>query len=151
MPKARAASVRGPFVLDTHVWIWLLEGSRKELSNATVNVIEEAAGRAALAVSAISVWEVAMLEAKGRISLSRSVDEWVATALTAPGVRLVELSPEIALESTRLPGDPPKDPADRMIVATTRVVGATLVTCDEQILKYGATGHVRVRNGRSRS
>jgi PIN domain nuclease of toxin-antitoxin system len=151
MPKARAASVRGPFVLDTHVWIWVLEGRRKELSNATINLIEEAAGRAALAVSAISVWEVAMLEAKGRISLSRSVDEWVAAALTAPGVRLVELSPEIALESTRLPGDPPKDPADRMIVATTRVVGATLVTCDEQILKYGATGHVRVRNGRSRS
>jgi PIN domain nuclease of toxin-antitoxin system len=92
-----------------------------------------------------------MLEARGRISLSQSVDEWVAAALTAPGVRLVELSPEIALESTRLPGQPPKDPADRMIVATTRVLGATLVTCDEEILDYGSTGHVRVRNGRSRS
>jgi PIN domain nuclease of toxin-antitoxin system len=138
-------------VLDTHVWIWVLEGRRKELSNATVNLIEEAAGRAELAVSAISVWETAMLEAKGRISLSRSVDEWVAAALTAPGMRLVDLTPEIALESTRLPGEPPNDPADRMIVATTRVLGATLVTCDEQILNYGATGHARVRNGRSRS
>ena len=151
MPKARAGALRGPFVLDTHVWIWVLEGRRKELSNATINLIEEAAGRAQLAVPAISVWEVAMLEAEGRISLSRSVDEWVAAALTAPGVRLAELSPEIALESTRLPEEAPKDPADCMIVATTRVLGATLVTCDVEILKYGATGHVRVRNGRSRS
>jgi PIN domain nuclease of toxin-antitoxin system len=114
-------------------------------------MIEEAGGNAGLAVAAISVWEVAMLEARGRISLSQSVDEWVAAALTAPGVRLVELSPEIALESTRLPGEPPTDPADRMIVATTRVLGATLVTCDEEILDYGSTGYVRVRNGRSRS
>jgi PIN domain nuclease of toxin-antitoxin system len=152
MPKARsAASGRGPFVLDTHVWIWMLEGVRKELSTATVKLIEEAGGNAGLAVAAISVWEVAMLEARGRISLSQSVDEWMAAALTAPGVRLVELSPEIALESTRLPGEPPKDPADRMIVATTRVLGATLVTCDEEILDYGSTGHVRVRNGTSRS
>jgi PIN domain nuclease of toxin-antitoxin system len=151
MPKAKAAAFQRPFVLDTHVWIWVLEGRKKELSNATVNRIEEAAGRAELAVSAISVWEVAMLEAKGRISLSRSVDEWVAAALTAPGMRLVELSPEVALESARLPGNPPKDPADRMIVATARVLGATLVTCDEEILNYGATGHIRVRNGKSRS
>ena len=138
-------------MFDTHVWIWVLEGRRKELSKATVDLIEAAAGNAQLAVSAISVWEVAMLEAKGRISLSRSVDEWVAAALTAPGVRLAELSPEIALESARLPGEPPKDPADRIILATTRVLGGTLVTCDKEILKYSEPGYVRVRNGRSRS
>jgi PIN domain nuclease of toxin-antitoxin system len=138
-------------VLDTHVWIWVLEGKQKELSTATVDLIETAAGRAQLAVAAISVWEVAMLEAKGRISLSRSIDEWVAEALTAPGVRLAELSPEIALESTRLPGTPPKDPADRMILATTRVLGGTLVTCDDEILEYGEPGYVRVRNGWKRA
>jgi PIN domain nuclease of toxin-antitoxin system len=111
-------------VLDTHVWIWALEGTGGDLSNATIRVIEQAAGSGDVAVAAISVWELAMLEAKGRISLSRSVEEWVAAALTAPGVRLVDLAPEIALDSTRLPGLAHADPADRMIIATARVLGA---------------------------
>ena len=148
MPKARRRGPSGPLVLDTHVWIWMLEGVESELSAATVSVIEDAGGRAQVVVSAISVWELAMLEAKGRITLSRSIDEWVRAALTAPGLRLVDLAPEISLESTRLPGTPHGDPADRMIIATARVLGGTLITCDDQILSYGAEGHVRVRNGR---
>lgn len=151
MPKARAGASGGPFVLDTHVWIWIMEGAKSELSAVTVSLIEEAGGAAALAVSAISVWEVAMLEAKRRITLSRSIDEWVNAALTAPGIRLVDLNPEIALESARLPGGPHGDPADRIIIATTRVLGARLITCDDRILAYGASGHIRVRNGRSSS
>lgn len=138
-------------MLDTHVWIWLMEGLRSELSDATIRVIEEAGSRGELALAAISVWELGMLEARGRITLSRSIDEWVRAALTAPGLRLVDITPEIAVESTRLPGDPHGDPADRMIVATTRVLGGTLVTCDDQILAYGARGHVSVRNGRAKS
>jgi PIN domain nuclease of toxin-antitoxin system len=138
-------------VLDTHVWIWMLEGMKSELSATTISLIEEAGGRAELVISAISVWELAMLEAKGRITLSRSIDEWVRAALTAPGLRLVDLTPEISLESTRLPGAPHGDPADRMIVATARVLGGILVTCDDQILSYGAAGHLRVRDGRKRS
>jgi len=148
MPKARRRSPSGPLVLDTHVWIWMLEGVESELSAATVSVIEDAGGRAQVVVSAISVWELAMLEAKGRITLSRSIDEWVRAALTAPGLRLVDLAPEISLESTRLPGTPHGDPADRMIIAAARVLGGTIITCDDQILSYGAEGHVRVRNGR---
>jgi PIN domain nuclease of toxin-antitoxin system len=138
-------------VLDTHVWIWLMEGLKSELSDATVRVIEEAGSRSELALAAISVWELGMLEARGRITLSRSIDEWVREALTAPGLRLVDLTPAVAVESTRLPGDPHGDPADRMIIATTRVLGGTLVTCDEQILAYGARGHLIVRDGRAKS
>jgi len=151
MPKAKGRAPSGPLVLDTHVWIWMLEGMKSELSAATISAIEEAGGRAELAISAISVWELAMLEAKGRITLSRSIDEWVRAALTAPGLRLVDLTPEISLESTRLPGSPHGDPADRMIVATARVLGGTLVTCDDQILSYGDEGHLRVRDGRKKS
>jgi PIN domain nuclease of toxin-antitoxin system len=149
MPKPRVTA--GPLVLDTHVWIWVMEGVRSELSTATIALIEEAGGRSQLAVSVLSVWEVAMLEAKRRITLSRSIDEWVNAALTAPGTRLVELTPEIALESTRLPAELHGDPADRIIVATTRVVGGTLITCDDRILEYSARSHVRTRNCRSRS
>jgi PIN domain nuclease of toxin-antitoxin system len=151
MPSPRGRTSTGPFVLDTHVWIWLMEGLKSELSDATVRVIEEAGSRSELALAAISVWELGMLEARGRITLSRSMDEWVRAALTAPGLRLVDLTPEVAVESTRLPGDPPGDPADRMIIATTRVLGGTLVTCDAPILAYGAKGHLRVRDGRAKS
>jgi len=64
MPKARPKVTAGPLVLDTHAWIWLMEGSIAELSAATIALIEQAAGRSELAISAISVWEVAMLETK---------------------------------------------------------------------------------------
>lgn len=133
-------------VLDTHTWIWLMEGSSREMSAATIGLIEAAAARSELAVSAISVWEVAMLEKRRRISLSLSINEWVNRALTVPGLRLADLTPEIALESTRLPGDVHGDPADRIIMATTRILGGTLVTRDKQILAYGRQGHIRTRN-----
>ncbi len=149
MPKARAGVGAGPTLLDTHVWIWMMEGSARQLSSTTVSMIEAAGSRSELVVSAISVWEVAMLEAKGRITLSRSVHEWVNDALTATGLRLAELTPAIALDSARLPDEPHADPADRIIIATARVLGATMITCDERVLAYGASGHVRVRNGRS--
>jgi PIN domain nuclease of toxin-antitoxin system len=128
-----------------------MEGASKELSQATVSRIEQAAERSHLAVSAISIWELAMLETKGRINLSRAIDEWVTAALTSKGVHLAQLTPEIAIESSRLPGEIHGDPSDRIIIATARVLGATLVTCDEQILRYGAEGHLRVRNGRART
>ena len=69
-------------------------------------------------------------------------------ALRAPGVTLLPLSPEIAVESTRLPGSPHGDPADRILVASARVAGARLATRDEGILRYAADGHVRVLDAR---
>jgi PIN domain nuclease of toxin-antitoxin system len=147
----RNESVSNLLVLDTHVWIWIMEGVKTELSAATIRLIERSAADSALAISAISVWEVAMLEKKGRITLSRSIDEWTKAALTAPGIRLVDLSPEIAIESTRLPGEPHGDPADRIIIATARVLGATLITRDEQIVSYASGGHVRVRDSKKRT
>jgi PIN domain nuclease of toxin-antitoxin system len=75
-------------LLDTHVWIWAVEGEAAALGRGAIAAIEEASQEGGLLVSAISVWEVAMLEAKGRITLSRALDDWVRTALQAPGVRL---------------------------------------------------------------
>jgi PIN domain nuclease of toxin-antitoxin system len=128
-----------------------MEGVRSALSTSTISLIEEAGARSELAISVLSVWEVAMLESRGRITLSRSIDEWIDAALTAPGTRLVELTPAIALDSTRLPAELHGDPADRIIVATTRVLGGTLITFDDRILEYSSRGHVRTRNCRSRS
>jgi PIN domain nuclease of toxin-antitoxin system len=135
-------------VLDTHLWIWYVENESKQFSRRIVPAVEDAVQRGDLVVSAISVWEVAMLEASRRIDLSLDVRAWVERALTFPGVRLKGLSPSIAVESTRLPGDPHRDPADRILIATARRLGAALVTCDTRILSYGARGHVRVIDAR---
>jgi PIN domain nuclease of toxin-antitoxin system len=79
----------------------------------------------------------------GKLQLSRPVDEWIFGALSYPGVRLLELTPGIAVESTRLPGRFHRDPADQIIVATARVLNVGLLTLDQQILRYRHVTHVR--------
>ncbi|HEX9105623.1 MAG TPA: type II toxin-antitoxin system VapC family toxin [Longimicrobiales bacterium] len=137
-----------PIVLDTHVWIWLVDGSRSALSPEALAVLAQAGQAGLLRVSAISVWEVALLEARGRIRLSRTVAEWVRAALRAPGVELLPLTPEIAMDSTRLPGAAHGDPADRILVASARALGGRLATCDGAIVAYAGMGHVAVLDAR---
>jgi PIN domain nuclease of toxin-antitoxin system len=132
----------GVIVLDTHVWLWVVEGDRSQLAPQATQEIDNASRRGDLLVSAISVWEVAMLEAKRRISLSHPVDNWVRSALRAPGCQLLPLTPEIAIESTRLPASAHGDPADRILIASSRVTGARLATRDRSILDYARGGHV---------
>lgn len=130
-------------LLDTHVWLWTVEGVAGEMSPETLEAIEAASREGRILVSAISVWEVGMLEARNRISLSQPIDDWVRDALRAPGVRLLRLTPEIAVDSTRLPAEPPGDPADRILLASARVSKALFVTRDRALLAYGESGHVR--------
>lgn len=137
-------------LLDTHVWIWALENIAAKLSRAAVDEIEQAAEDGRIAISPISVWEVGMLEVRQRITLSRTIHEWVTDALSVPGTRYVDVSPTIALESTRLPGKLHGDPADRILIATARELSATLVTCDARIVRYASAGHVLVHDGRPR-
>ena len=131
-------------LLDTHVWIWMVQNAPGRIAAPVVDTMDRAAARGGLLVSAISVWEVAMLHAKGRIVLSLDLDEWVQRGLAAPGVRLAELTPEVLVESTRLPGSIHGDPADRMLVATARRMGAALVTRDGSLLSYAREGYVSV-------
>lgn len=130
-------------VLDTHVWVWLMEGVAS-LKPHVRRRIEASATEDGLLVSAISVWEVAMLESKGRLTFDQNCNAWVKDALAAPGVSLVPLEPEIAVASTRLPADFHGDPADRIIVATARTHGHTLVTADGAILSYAKSGNLSV-------
>ena len=134
--------VRRTLLLDTHVWIWVMDGAADRISPSALEEVRRASARGAVRVSAISVWEVAMLEAKGRVRFSVEAAEWVRRGLQAPGVRLEALSPEVLVESTRLPGAIHGDPADRMIVATARRTGATLVTRDAAVLAYAREGHL---------
>lgn len=130
-------------LLDTHVWLWLM-GGEGEMKSSAIRVIEEAAYHGLVRVSVISAWEVAMLEARGRIQLSKDCMTWINEALRAPGIALFPLTPEIAVESSRLPGAFHGDPADRILVATARRLGAILLTRDEKILAYGKARHLSV-------
>jgi PIN domain nuclease of toxin-antitoxin system len=130
-------------LLDTHVLIWLVQGDSR-LSPKAVHFIENAAQERAVAVAAISIWEIGMLAAKGRLQLAKDVQEWVADVLALPGLRLAPLEPAIAIASCRLPGELHGDPADRILAATARHLDATLVTADEKLLAYGEAGYVRV-------
>lgn len=107
-------------------------------------MIERAARTGALRVSVMSVWEIGMLESKGRLELKMSCAEWVRRALDTPGLALAPLTPEIAIESSRLPGSFHGDPADRLLVATARIAGLRLMTKDGRLLDYGGHGYVRV-------
>lgn len=131
-------------LLDTHVWVWYVENERRRFSRRIEPLVEGAVRQGNVVISAISVWEIAMLEAVRRLDLSVDVRAWVGRALAFPGVRLKGLSPSIAIESTRLPGELHRDPADRILIATARLLGASLVTCDQRILTYAKAGHVRV-------
>ena len=133
-----------PLLLDTHVWIWLAHGESQRIKPAAVRAIENAGSRRAIRISVVSVWEIALLESKGRLELPAPVSEWIKQALDRPDFVLVGLEPEIAVESCNLPGEFHADPADRFLVATARLKNAVIVTRDKRILKYGKQGHVRV-------
>lgn len=133
-----------PILLDTHIWIWVMQGSTQEMSVAALDAINRAQGEGRVCVSVISVWEVGMLQSKGRLKLTFDVREWVRRALGAPGVRLAELSPEVVIESSFLPGEAHGDPADRILIATARQLGATLVTRDGNLVRHGQQGLLSV-------
>ena len=123
-------------LLDTHVWIWLVNGERKIQGGTLDKLIRDKRFSLDVRVSAMSVWEVGMLEIKGRIELPFDCLEWIRRALGAPGVSLAPVTAEIAVASSRLPGEFHGDPVDRILVATAQYLGATLVTQDSQILAY---------------
>ena len=110
-------------LLDTCACLWLMHGDR--MSGRSLRFIGEAqASRSGIYVSAITAWEVATLVHKGRYRLLVSPKTWFSRLLALVGVRLAELTPKILIDSTELPGMPPADPADRMIIATARHHGS---------------------------
>ena len=119
-------------VLDTHVWVWWVHGD--ERLNSSQSEIIQASETDIIGISTISCWEIAKLVENGRLELPVSLEKWFEQALSYPGIRILELTPEISMESTRLPGEFHRDPADQIIVATARVHNCPLVTSDERIL-----------------
>jgi PIN domain nuclease of toxin-antitoxin system len=126
-------------VLDTHAWLWWLS-SPDQLSAAARKAIDRAMAETEICVSSISAWEVAVLVKKGRLELTMSAEDWIVRSEALPFLRFIPVDNRIAVKSTGLPGHLHDDPADRIIIATTLALGATLVTKDDRIRKYQ---HVR--------
>lgn len=121
-------------ILDTHIWVWWVHDA-PELPTTYRAEVERHESEG-LGISAISCWEVAKLVELGRLTLPFPVEEWLSRALMEPGIRLLPLTPQIAVESTRLPPPFHRDPADQIIVSTARVYGCPLVTVDGRIRAY---------------
>jgi PIN domain nuclease of toxin-antitoxin system len=129
-----------PLLLDTHVLVWLMFGDTA-LGRRTADFIGAASDENRVLISAITPWEIGILVSKKRIDLNRDALAWVRDALRLPGVRVAELGVEIAVASSHLPWDIHADPADRILAATARHLGATLVTADLKLLEYARAGH----------
>jgi PIN domain nuclease of toxin-antitoxin system len=115
-------------LLDTHIWIWLLEKSAK-IRPAVLRACSDE--RNEIWVSPISTWEALTLASKKRIQIPENWAAWLTLALS--GARQAPLTHEIALASCQLPLHP--DPADRLIAATAKVLDMTLVTSDDRLLR----------------
>lgn len=132
-----------PLLLDTHVWIWIVNGDH-EIKPSLREKVATALKNATVLVPSICIWEIGMLWKHKRIQLAKPLNTWIQEAIEKAGFNIVPLTDSIALESATLPGDFHNDPADCMIVATARVEDAVLVTRDSRILEYGKAGHVNI-------
>jgi PIN domain nuclease of toxin-antitoxin system len=132
-----------PILLDTCALIFLNQKTR--MAAAAVEAMRAASeGEGTTYISPISAWEVGMLTSRGRLQLLIRPERWFAGLFEVPGVKLADMPPDLLIASSYLPGRPPNDPTDRIIAATARELGATLITRDRALLDYGEQGHVSV-------
>lgn len=124
-------------LLDTCAVLWLAQGDKLAPEART------AIAKRSLHISPITAWEIANLVRKHRIALTLPVMAWIRQAMRNMQAVMPQLSVELLVGSCELPGFPPNDPADRIIIATAREADLAIVTRDKQILAYSQAGHVR--------
>lgn len=138
LPGTQPAFV-GPALIDTHIWIWYLDGAEERMSPEAVQLLRRCAREEGLWVSDISVWEIGNKASKGKLTLSPGVSAWIDRAARRPGFSFLPLDRTILLSSTQLSGAVHGDPADRMLIASAALSGVPLVTADRVIIEYATT------------
>ena len=129
-------------LLDTCAVIWVAED--EPISERAVLALDEAhATDQFVYVSPITAWELGLLVARGRLTTIIKPQLWFERLLDVPNVRLADMSPDLLISSSFLPGEPPRDPANRIIAATAREYGYTLMTRDRLLLDYAEQGHIQ--------
>jgi PIN domain nuclease of toxin-antitoxin system len=131
-----------PLLLDTCAAIWLAEAESiaKEATRVLEDVYDAGAG---VYVSPITAWEIGLLNSRGRLALLIKPQLWFQRLFEVLSFRLADMSPQLLIASSFLPGTPPRDPADRIIAATAREYGYRLVTRDRLLLAYAEQGHIQ--------
>jgi PIN domain nuclease of toxin-antitoxin system len=123
-----------PPVLDTHAWVaWMLGSS--DLTAAECSALDRLPPDRRPWLSAISLWEVAMLVDLERLSFDMPLSEWLVQAAHPRTVNLIPITPAIAAGTAALPSTFHRDPADRLIVATCLELDAPLLTHDRLIMR----------------
>jgi PIN domain nuclease of toxin-antitoxin system len=120
-------------LLDTHVLVWMVSNPAK-LSRVATREIRKAQREGGCAIASFSLWELALLFAKGRLRTSGTVEASIREIVESAAVSVIEITPDIAGLAMAFPEPYPKDPGDRLIGATARALGIALVTQDERIL-----------------
>ncbi len=139
----------GPALIDTHIWLWYLDGVSGDMSPDAVRLLQRACKGAGLLVSDISVWEVGNKISKGKLVVAPTFSLWLERAVRAPGFRFVPLDRDTLVASTQLTGTVHGDPADRMLIATAMLLGIPLITADRDVISYAsAQGGFSVCDGR---
>jgi PIN domain nuclease of toxin-antitoxin system len=129
-------------LLDTCATIWISQD--EPVTAEALEAVDKAARDGdPVFVSPMTAWEIGLLNARGRLAMAMSPDDWFASLMQVPGMALAELTPKILIASSFLPGDPPRDPADRIIAATARALRLQLVTRDRLLLDYAEQGHIQ--------
>jgi PIN domain nuclease of toxin-antitoxin system len=136
------AKVTG-YLLDTHTWLWAQQRNTFEAGPEFFAQVDQWQRDREVFLSAISILEVARLVAYGQLDLRMPVDRYVEESTRDGGLQLLPLTTRILIESTRLPGDLHRDPADRLLAATSRENDFALVTRDRELLRYSRRGHLR--------
>jgi PIN domain nuclease of toxin-antitoxin system len=134
------------YFLDTHILIWWLE-DKDRLTDGQRAILADYEANKPFGVSDITLVEIGCLVQLGRVKLSKGVEDWLARATAEPLVRLCRITPAVVAEIARLPDALPKDTADRIIVATTRLQHATLLTCDQRIIDAKAVPTLGATSG----
>jgi PIN domain nuclease of toxin-antitoxin system len=132
----------GGLLLDTHIWLWFAEGGRK-LEIDISQKITKAGSLGQLYLSAISLWELAMMFGKGRLTLHMPFREWLQELIAKTSVTILPVDVDAAAETAALPESFHGDPSDRLIAATARVHNLSLMTRDKLILRHGESGFLK--------
>ena len=127
-------------LLDTNAAIFAVEGTLKPSAAALLSR-KFREGQAVL-ISPITGWELGLLFSRGRLRTAIRPREYLRRLTSMPGVAMAGLSSEVLMDSSFLPGEPPRDPADRIVAATAREHGYTVMTRDSALLAYAREGYL---------
>lgn len=134
-------------LFDTHAWIWTVEADARRVGVRSRRLIAQAEARDALRLSTVSLFEIVALHTAGRLRLAHSPEQWLESSIERAGVRLAEVTRDVAIDAGLIPRTALADPLDRLLVATAHQLGATLLTGDATVLAYATrTKHVRVQD-----